>query len=235
MGDSRIRYGLAYGRQNNFITGSTDQTKRGYLAGTDGLFKQADTTPDVTNGYLFYTNNSAATTISHFDLQHPIGTNTGNIAGLYEGKAIKIFFLDTNTTLSGSRIYLSGTDNSFNSNANLDLIYHNSGWYELNRVNPYNNNVSFTLGASQGLNANLTASILFSGESALVIQSVSNGYVGQRLLLINGNSATNISVSTAGNIVHSAVAAASGLYTLTSSGVVELIRTNATQWAIVGR
>src|SRR3990167_1172535 len=113
MGDQRIRYGLAYGRQANFYTGNTDQTKRGYLAGTDGLFAQASTGPDVSTGYLFYTNNSGATTISDFQVA-PFGRGTGgNQAPISEGKTIKVVFLDSNTTVSGSRIYLSGTANTF--------------------------------------------------------------------------------------------------------------------------
>ena len=237
MSEQRIRYGLALGRVNNFYTGSTDQTKRGYLAGTDGLFAQASTGPDVSTGYLFYTNNSGATTISDFQVA-PFGRGTGgNQAPMSEGKVIKIMFLDSNTTVSGSRIYLAGTDNTFNTNAVLDLIYHNSGWYEMSRTNPYSEMVSFTLGASQGLNANYTRSILFSGESALVIQGVSGGVVGQRLVLINGGSAQTITVSTAGNIRIASpfwIANSSMKLTINSGGAVEIYKTSPTIWSTIG-
>src|SRR3990167_185332 len=235
MGDQRIRYGLAYGRQNNFFTGNTSQT--GYLGGTDGLFAQASTGPNVSTGYLFYTNNSGATTISDFQVA-PFGRGTGgNQAPISEGKTIKVVFLDSNTTVSGSRIYLSGTANTFNTNGVLDLIYHNSGWYELSRKNPYSDLVSFTLGASQGLNANYTNSVLFSGESELTIVSVSNGAMAQRLVLVNGGSAQTITVSTAGNIRITTpffVTNSSMKLTIGSGGAVELFKTLPNIWSVIG-
>lgn len=235
MSEQRIRYGLALGRVNNFTTGIAGQ--KGYLAGTDGLFAQASTGPDVSTGYLFYTNNSGATIISDFQVA-PFGRGTGgNQAPMSEGKVIKIIFLDSNTTVSGSRIYLAGTDNTFNVNAVLDLIYHNSGWYEMSRTNPKEELVSFTLGASQGLNANFTKSILFSGESALVIQGVSGGYVGQSLYLINGGSGQTITVSTAGNIRVSTpfyISNSSKQLTIGSGGAVELYKTSPTIWSTIG-
>ena len=45
MGDTRIVYGLAYGKQNNFYTI--------WQGKTHGLFAQANTAPDVTLGVLF--------------------------------------------------------------------------------------------------------------------------------------------------------------------------------------
>lgn len=234
MGDTRIRYGLAYGRMNNFTTGVAGQ--KGYLAGTDGLLAQGDTTPDVTNGFLFYTNNSGATTITDFELSHP-SVGNGNFAPLFEGKAIKIMFLDSNTTVSGSRLYLAGTDNAFNTNGVLDLIYHNSGWYEMSRTNPSNGFVSFTLGASQGLNANYTSSILFSGESTLTVVSVSGGALGQRLMLINGGSAQTITISTAGNIRIASpffISNSTNRLTINSGGAVELYRGTANIWSTIG-
>lgn len=201
MGDTRIRYGLAYGRQNNFVTGSTDQTTRGYLAGTDGLFKQADTTPDVTNGFLFYTNNSAATTITNFDLQHPVGTNTGNLAGLFEGKVIKIFFLDTATTIANSsRIVLADSANqTFNQNSVLELIYHTSSWYEMSRnvTVPFGTELSRTITLA-ATNAAITVVptdnvLVLTGTIALTtVTGISGGYIGQRLVLVTGSGGANI-------------------------------------------
>ena len=69
MSEMRIRYGLAYGRQNNFYAGIAGQ--KGYLGGSDGLLGQANTSPDVTLGCLFYTANSSATIINSFQLSHP--------------------------------------------------------------------------------------------------------------------------------------------------------------------
>lgn len=235
MSETRIRYGLAYGRCNNFYTGSTDQTKRGYLAGTDGLLAQGNTAPDVSLGYLFYTNNSGATTIRDFQVY--TGSIGGNQAPLFEGKTIKVVFLDTNTTVAGSRIYLANSQNLFNSNGVLDLLYHGSAWYEMSRNNPYKDLVSFTLGASQGLNADFTNSILFSGESALVVVSVSNGYLGQSLYLVNGGCAQTITISTAGNIRISSpsfVTTSGNQITISSCGTIELYKSSATNWSIIG-
>lgn len=234
MGDTRIRYGLAYGRMNNFTSGIAGQ--KGYLAGTDGLIANGDTTPDVTNGYLFYTNNTGATTISYFDVSLP-GNPAGNNAPLFEGKTIKVLFLDTNTTIAGSLIYLANSENTFNEKGVLDLLYHNSAWYEISRVNPYKDLATFTLGASQGLNANLTNSILITGESAIVVVSISGGYVGQSLYLVNGGSNQSITVSTAGNIriPHSMWVSNSGVQlTINSCGAVELYKTSPTIWSLIG-
>jgi hypothetical protein len=233
MSETRIRYGLAYGRMNNFYTGVAGQ--KGYLAGTDGLLAQGNTAPDVSLGYLFYTNNSGATTITDFQVY--VGNQGGNQAPMFEGKAIKILFLDTNTTIAGSRIYLANSENTFTSNAVLDLLYHGSAWYEMSRTGNSKDMVSFTLGASQGLNANQTKSILFSGESALVVVSVSNGYVGQSLYLVNGGCAQTITISTAGNIriSHGSFVTTSGnQITIRSDGTAHLFKASPTIWSLIG-
>lgn len=242
MGDFRIRYGMALGRQNNFYAGISGQ--KGYLAGTDGLFAQGNTAPDITVGNLFYTNNSSATIINSFTLQHP-SQGSGNVAGLYEGKLINIVFLDSNTTLSGSRFFLSSTNNTFGANSVIELIYHNSGFYEMGRSNVYSDMVSLQIANSSSVNANFVTSYLLSyvstgGVSGLAtVQSISNGMVGQRLLLINNQSTGTIAISTAGNIAYSTViptVAGSGIYSLSASGgVVELIKVSNNQWSIVGR
>lgn len=237
MGDMRVRYGLAFGRQNNFYAGIPGQ--KGYLAGTDGLLAQANTAPDVTNGVVFYTNNSAATTIKDFSLQHP-SVGAGNVAGLYEGKDIKIVFLDSNTTVAGSRIYLSSTDNLFNARSYLELFYHASAWYELNRNNFYNDFVSITAGNSFGLNTQGNRSFVIQGSGATItLQSLSGGVFGQRVVVMNNNSSATLAVSTIGNIIYSTVAQAGsafvGIMTVSASGgTIELIKTNQGNWAVMG-
>lgn len=233
MGDFRIKYGMAYGRQNNFYAGIAGQ--KGYLAGTDGLLGQGDTTPDVTNGVLFYTNNSGATSITDFELTSPRGAAQ---VGLFEGKAIKVVFLDSNTTVSGPRILLSNSDNTFNRNGYLELLFHGSAWIETGRSNIYNQMVNLNIAASQGLNTNYVASIVLQVTGAApVIQSFSGGYLGQRLLVINNNSSAAISISTAGNIVAPSLQLnTTGIITIVpSGGVAEFVKSTATQWAIVGR
>jgi len=192
MGDTRIRYGLAFGRQNNFVTGSTDQTKRGYLAGTDGLFKQADTTPDVTNGYLFYTNNSAATTITDFKFQNP-QVGSGKVSGLFEGKVIEVFFLDALTTVANStRVVLADSANTtFAKNATLELMYHTSSWYEISRnIKPASSSSGrlVQIGTSTSVTPiTVTANdrVIYLQTTALtaVVSGLAGGVEGQKVII----------------------------------------------------
>jgi len=204
MGDTRIRYGLAYGRMNNFVTGSTDQTKRGYLAGTDGLFKQADTTPDVTNGYLFYANNSAATTITDFKLQHPSAAGSNNLAGLFEGKVIKIIFLDTVTTVANnSRVLLADSANTlFNKNSTVEFLYHTSAWYEMCRseaiglASSYTKNVTIASTAeSISITNNDMLVVLSMTGLTSIFRGITGGYEGQRIILAKSLADTGSSIT----------------------------------------
>jgi len=235
-GEMRIRYGLAYGRENNFYTGVPGQ--KGYLAGTDGLFAQMNTAPDITLGSLFYTNNSGATVINSFTIQDP-AAGKGNLAGLHEGKEIKIIFLDSNTTVSGSRIYLVGTDNAFSAGSFLDLIYHNSAFMEMGRSNIYQNFVPATLNTTtNGLVANWVNSFVVNATTAgNAVANIAGGMIGQRLLLVNGNSSGTFTVSTAGNIIYSLVGYGTfGVLTVAASGgSVELVKVSNGQWATLSR
>lgn len=238
MGDTRIRYGLAYGRMNNFTTGYAGQ--RGYLAGTDGLFINGDTTPDVTNGFLFYTNNTAATTISHFDVLHPVGTG-GNIAPLFEGKVIKVFFLDTNTTLSGAQLILANSDNNFTVNSTLEMLYHNSAWYEIDRVSVKPTSTTFNIVSSNGTAQFFDATgvgpivILKGTTDVALLRSISGGYTGQIITMITGSAGITYQMNTQGNIIitstsqiHLAVSA-----NLLVTGGFMVQKVNATQWALI--
>ena len=99
MGDTRFKNGLALGSYNNFY------------ATTAGVFAQADTTPDVTDGVLFYSNNTSNTTITHFDLT-VVGGGAGSNAGAFEGKVIKVIFLDNSTGLANTgNLKLATSDN----------------------------------------------------------------------------------------------------------------------------
>lgn len=125
----RVRYGMAIGRENNFYAGISSQ--KGYLAGTDGLFAQGNTAPDVTLGNLFYTNNSSNTTIVDFTLGHP-SQGTGNLAGLFEGKLITVYFIDDSTRLARSaRLVTVGTDGWQAAGTVMTFLYHNSAWVQI--------------------------------------------------------------------------------------------------------
>lgn len=232
MGDTRIRYGLAFGKQNNFYSGISGQ--KGYLAGTDGLFAQASTGPDVTTGVLFYTNNSAATTINRFELSHP-SVGYGNLAGLYEGKTIKIIFLDSNTTVAGSAIYLASSDNTFNSQGYLELLYHGSAWYETTRSNP-KNFVTIAAAGSSSFNTNFVDTIYITGTATpVVITSLSGGVVGQRIVLTSNSGNIVYQINTNGNIVLANTSAVSlaGATTPAGGACIMLQKTTATTWSPV--
>lgn len=202
MGDTRIRYGLALGRQNNWYSGLA---QKGYLAGTEGLLAQANTAPDVTMGVLFYTANSASTTITNLQLSAP-GNPGGNIAPLFEGKVIKVFFTDSNTTLtSGTRIFLADTASMpFPANSWVGLVYHNSAWYETERtvqnIGSIFERTLYVGLTQQAITATNKDRILYIQATAegVVISGISGGYEGQRLTLaFGGSGAGNIQLGNA--------------------------------------
>src|SRR3990167_1933715 len=140
MGDTRFKGGLAFGPYNNFFATSSN------------ILPEGDTTPDVTNGNLFFSNNSTNTTITHFDLT-VTGGGAGSNAGAFEGKEIKVFFLDDSTRLvNGGRLSLAGSNGLQGPNNNITLIYHNSSWLETGRS--YNLSDVITFSSAGWLTAN---------------------------------------------------------------------------------
>src|SRR3990167_10303996 len=121
MGDTRFKGGLAFGPYNNFFATSAN------------ILPEGDTTPDVTLGNLFFSNNSTSTVITHFDLT-VTGGGAGSNAGAFEGKVIKVFFLDNSTSLANAgNLRLATSDNLQGKNNSIDLLYHNSSWIEFGR------------------------------------------------------------------------------------------------------
>lgn len=121
MSDTRFPYGFALGKINNFI------------ARTDNVFTESDTTPDVSLGSLFYTNNSSATVISYFDLPVPGGGAASNAAA-FEGKMFWLVHLDSQTSFTRSAVLECG-NGTFNppSQSVTHWMFHNSAWYEISR------------------------------------------------------------------------------------------------------
>src|SRR3990167_9507866 len=134
MGDTRFT-SLALGKYNNFA------------ANTAGLFSENDTTPDVTNGVLFYSNNTTTTTITHFDLSVP-GGGAGSNAGAFEGKVIKVIFIDSNTRLvNGGNLRLASSNGLQGPNNTIEMLYHNSAWTEFSRSYNQSNVITFSSAA----------------------------------------------------------------------------------------
>lgn len=177
----RIPYGLALGYDTAF------QYHTGYLtAGTAGLIAQMSATPNVTVGSLFYTNNSGATTISAFTC-NTYSVNTGN----QEGRVIRIFFLDANTTISNSSIVLAGTGNfTVPANGIMDFMQVKGTWYEVARTVPQLGFMKTqVLGSvTESLNATNATAIVVSGTVAVPsIKSISGGYEGQTVSIVNAS------------------------------------------------
>lgn len=201
MGDTRFKGGLAYGQYANFF------------ATTANVFGQADATPDVTNGNLFYTNNTSNTTITHFDLTATQGGAT--ISQWFEGKVISVFFLDDSTRLvNGGRLVLQGSDGLIGANNHIDLLYHNSSWIEMGRSYNGNNVINVTSASMNATAGAGTGQVLIRGvgpsavlylasevTGPVVLRQVIGGEPGTQLTLISSwvsdslvviNSASNI-------------------------------------------
>ena len=186
MWPTRFPYGQAKGFVNNFQ----------YRGTTAGLFAEADTTPDVTTGDLFYANNTTATVITHFDLQDYVNRSVN-----YEGKVITVFLLNTATQLAnGGRLFLVGSDDLAGTNHSITLMHSRSGWYELRRAKVNQNGGFETSSAMAGSSALVTTkdsqNIFINGTaSPVIIAGISgNNYIGQRLTLIANSQGLNIQI-----------------------------------------
>ena len=233
MGDTRFKNGLAYGPYANFASR------------TDNLFSENDTTPDVTNGNLFFSNNTTNTVITNFDLQAPPGDNSPTYSQGYQGKAIRVVFLDDSTGLANSgRLRLASSDGLQGTNNSIELVYVNSAWVEFGRS--YNSTQIITVESK-----NLTGSILSLGTGAVsvkggvsviriiaaaasnaVIRQAINGAQGQIITLLAVNSEPTIIVNSASNIdgTFCTTSTATGAqFILTQSGAISFIK-NGTRW-----
>ena len=126
MSDYRIRYGWAIGPEGTYAANSALT-----------LITPGDTTPDVSNGVLFYTNNTSATAISYFDV---VGPGGGLGVSEHQTKCIRVFFRDSLTTVNNSgQIFLASSQGALAANTIMDFLFHNSAWYETGRsVNAQN-------------------------------------------------------------------------------------------------
>ena len=163
MGDTRFKNGLAYGPYANFF------------ATTANVFGQGDTTPDVTMGNLFFSNNTTNTVITHFDLQAPPGDTSPTFNQVYEGKVIRVVFLDDSTRLANrARLVLASSDGLQGTNNSIELLYHNSSWIEFGRS--YNQSNVFTVGSAD-LSTQVagTGAVIVRGRGPSVVVNVVAG------------------------------------------------------------
>jgi len=232
MGDSRFT-SIAYGKFNNFA------------ANTAGLFAQGDTTPDVTSGVLFYSNNTTATAITDFELSAP-GGGGGSNAGLFEGKAIKVIFLDDSTRLiSSARMLLAGSNDLQGTNNSVELLYHNSAWVEFSRSYNQSNVITFSsagwltatgnpvMNASTG-NVNITGrgwhvviKDFQAASSAIALRRAVGGEEGQLLTVMAiGSAALVIVNSDASDTFICTTSASSTQFRLASSAAIQFVYNN---------
>lgn len=221
MSQTRWPYGTALGFANHF------RTVQGTTA---GLFAEGDTTPDVTVGDLFYTNNTSATQIVHFDLQRYAEKSAD-----YEGKVISVFFIDNSTEIANAvQVNMATSDNRTGAGTITQFMYSRSAWYQLGGSrNSQNAARNLTIGSSTVLNADDTSTFLLTGTAdTSVIQHISGGYVGQVITLMADNSASILTaVHTGGNILLSETNA---VLISVSGPAIQLVRRDATNWVPVG-
>lgn len=218
MADFRIKYGMSLGTYGNF------------QARTDGLLMVSSGTPDVSLGCLFYTNNSSgATNITDFT-----GVLAGGLAGVEEGKVITVVFLDTNTTLVNSnRMYLSSSANTFPANGVIQLIQHNSAWYEICRSKNTTSEVSnVTAAGSASFNVSNVKTLVITATSQISILSFSGGDVGQVFTLVTTSAGQTVEIlaNGAGNIAM----AGTSIFITSNSGAYQFVRPTGTlKWNFI--
>ena len=222
MGPTRFPYGEALGFINNF----------NYRSTTANLLAQADATPDVTLGELFYTNNTASTTITHFDLQ-----DYGNRQANYEGKRITVIFLDNSTRLANAgRLFLSGTDNLVSRDATsihgITLMHSRSGWYELSRHTTNRDQVlTLTINANSSANVDGVSLLILNntGATTTSLIALSGGQVGQEVSIVQQGSNVTRILTNLGNIFMPAT----GAVIINPSGVYRAVKVDGTTWRLL--
>lgn len=203
MGDTRFT-NLALGKYANFF------------ARTDSLIVPGDTTPDVTNGVLFFTNNTTNTTITNFDL---IGVGS-NPASQFEGKKIELVCLDTATTLQAGRFIFGQSANTsaeaptlgqITSASTLQLglgsktsfVYHNSSWYVERSAEVGRSTTRVYQAASMGLDVTNLETVLVTATGAyLAVHRFEGGVAGQEVMLwVQATAGITNFISTSGGFI----------------------------------
>ena len=199
-GPYRQPYGSALGFQNqfSFTVGPTVSGTAGNISGS--------ATPNVTLGGLFYVNNTGSLTITNLLLD-----DTANRLTQYEGKVIRIFVLDTGSTIfaNAGALFLAGTDNLFGQNHSIELMQSRGNWYELGRSYVNRSEVTtFVTNAQSSLNMDgvRVAILNNTGATTNKIIGLSGGQIGQEVTFMNiGSNAVmligGVGVATSSNMI----------------------------------
>lgn len=244
---TRFPFGFALGFENQFNNyGKTSGPQTAnpitsqYETVTAGLLAQASTAPDVSFGSLFYTNNTANTTITNFThtwvgrAASNTGSGQNDTSGPPpEGKLITVIFLDNSTQLANNtNLILAGTDNLLGANHAITLLGSNGRWIEVQRAKNNTSEVTtFTIGSTVSINANdLKLGFLLGTSATVGIRGISGGQVGQIITLV-GAASNGISayVLTGGNIN----IVGTNSYLVPTSGAYQFIKINGSTWNMI--
>jgi hypothetical protein len=222
----RVKYGFAIGHPDQF------NSHTGYLmTGTAGLVKQSATTVDVTNGVLFYTANTASTTITALTCT-TYSINTGN----QEGRIVRIVMIDNSTQFAQSgNIVLAGTGNfGLQENGQIELMQSRGKWYELSRT-PYTTQDYSTVNLAGTTNCSVNADrvqtvIVTQTSTATQLSAISGGYIGQTLTIVFLNSSTSaVTLTTGGGLTFANTA---GVAVINTGGALAAVKVAANTWYI---
>ena len=220
MGDFRVRYGFALGKQ-----GAT-----AYVSGAF-LFPADDTTPDVTDGTLFLTNNATATTISYFDVRAP-----GGLVSLdHQGKRITIIANDNLTTLArAGQLHVSGTGATLTTGQTVTFVYYNSAWYEESSSDLGRETVKTVTVAGAALAPNVAGAqvLIVNNTAASTVLGLSGGVIGQMLYVGQAAAAvgTALTIQGAANLW----LAGTGAFVANVSAFYQFVCDNGTRFRQVG-
>ena len=184
---TRFPYGQALGFQNQFswAVGPT-------VSGTAGLISSS-TAPNVTLGNLFYLNNTGTLVIQNLLLD-----DTANRISAYEGKIVKLFILDTGSTVfsNGGALFMAGTNNLFGQNNSIDFMFSRGNWYETGRSLITRNEVityAINVGSSVNVDGVTTVRVNNTGATTTTLIAFSGGQVNQEVnLVLQGSNAARV-------------------------------------------
>ena len=223
MSDTRVsKHGFAWGWY-----GGAGITSANYL------LTPQDTTPDVTNGCFFVTNNTSAVTYTYFDL-------SGYNATDRNGKYIMIHFRDANTTVQNSgQIWLTDTQGALPANSTLELVYYNSAWVEVGRSSVDQTpqapqgavrSVSYTFSGTIGgalLKVNTAQRIYVTASAVANITGFAGGVSDQALDLVVIGIGTNVFLTQSAGVLQ---IPGTGTFLLSGSATYRFLTYNGVEW-----
>ena len=189
MSDFRIKYGSAYGPY-----GSAGATSAQHL------LPPQDTTPDVSLGTFFVTNNTSAVTYTYFDV-----TGAGGIdSTANNGKVISILFQDNNTTIANAlQLFMAGTQAAFTSGQTVSLIFYNSAWYQY----PFTAHLApigreavktVTVAGTVAPNVAGVSVLVVNATAAATLVGLSGGVIGQEVTIAKAAAAAGTGLTLQG-------------------------------------